>query len=306
MIGFDHIGTMGRLGNQMFQYAALKGIAAHRGYEYTIPPENPKIQIDNYGLIEAFELSDNKKIGWLNTQYDIIAEKHFHFDEDLFNTFPDGSGLYGFFQSEKYFKHIEDEIREDFTFKDDIYEPCKEFISQYGDDIIFLHVRRSDSTGRTEYFPIADIGWFEEMLEYFPKDVPVLILTDKLDWVKSQKLFDQDRFLLSEQREYSKNLVWNGRGKMEYTLSPWIDLCLMSLCNGGIVPNTTFGWWGAWLQKSKNKKIVYQHPYFGPIFTRQNEAYIHVRDMHPEDWIRGHLKEEHIDTVYTPSDNEVG
>ena len=63
MIGFDHIGTMGRLGNQMFQYAALKGIAAHRGYEYTIPPENPKIQIDNYGLIEAFELSDNKKIG---------------------------------------------------------------------------------------------------------------------------------------------------------------------------------------------------------------------------------------------------
>ena len=55
MIGFDHIGTMGRLGNQMFQYAALKGIAAHRGYEYTIPPENPKIQIDNYGLIEAFE-----------------------------------------------------------------------------------------------------------------------------------------------------------------------------------------------------------------------------------------------------------
>ena len=91
MIGFDHIGTMGRLGNQMFQYAALKGIAAHRGYEYTIPPENPKIQIDNYGLIEAFELSDNKKIGWLNTQYDIIPEKHFHFDEDLFNTFPDGS-----------------------------------------------------------------------------------------------------------------------------------------------------------------------------------------------------------------------
>ena len=77
MIGFDHIGTMGRLGNQMFQYAALKGIAAHRGYEYTIPPENPRIQIDNYGLIEAFELSDNKKIGWLNTQYDIIAEKHF-------------------------------------------------------------------------------------------------------------------------------------------------------------------------------------------------------------------------------------
>ena len=144
MIGFDHIGTMGRLGNQMFQYAALKGIAAHRGYEYTIPPENPRIQIDNYGLIEAFELSDNKKIGWLNTQYDIIAEKHFHFDEDLFNTFPDGSGLYGFFQSEKYFKHIEDEIREDFTFKKEWLEPCEGFRKDLGDEVIFLHVRRGD------------------------------------------------------------------------------------------------------------------------------------------------------------------
>ena len=59
----------------------------------------------------------------------------------------------------------------------------------------------------------------------------------------------------------------------------------MSLCNGGIVPNTTFGWWETWLQKSKNKKIVYQHPYF-EVFTLQNEAYIHVRDMHPEDWIQ--------------------
>jgi hypothetical protein len=50
VIGFNHIGTIGRFGNQMFQYAALKGIAANRGYEYTIPPENPKVQIDNYGL----------------------------------------------------------------------------------------------------------------------------------------------------------------------------------------------------------------------------------------------------------------
>ena len=54
------VSLTGGLGNQMFQYAALKGIAAHRGYEYTIPPENPRIQIDNYGLIEAFELSDRE------------------------------------------------------------------------------------------------------------------------------------------------------------------------------------------------------------------------------------------------------
>ena len=45
MIGFNHIGTIGRFGNQMFQYAALKGIAANRGFDYTIPPENAKFKL---------------------------------------------------------------------------------------------------------------------------------------------------------------------------------------------------------------------------------------------------------------------
>ena len=80
MIGFNHIGTIGRFGNQMFQYAALKGIATNHGFDYTIPPENPQIQIDNYGLLEAFELSTNKNIGWNETR-NIVQEKHFHFDE---------------------------------------------------------------------------------------------------------------------------------------------------------------------------------------------------------------------------------
>ena len=307
MIGYNRLGINGRLGNQMFQYAALRGIAAKHNYDWVIPPLDYRtLPMAEYVLFDGFEMTNVKEsnFGFISQDCPTYDEPSHDFDIDLFNNCPDNINLEGFRQSEKYFTHIEDKIREDFTFKDDIYKPCKEFISEYGDDIIFLHVRRSDSTGRTEYFPIADVRWFEEMLEHFPKDVPVLILTDKLDWVNSQKLFKQDRFLLSEHREYSKNLVWNGRGKMEYTLSPWIDLCLMSLCNGGIIPNSSFSWWGAWLQKSKNKKIVYQHPFFGPIFTNKNEAYIHIKDMHPESWIRGHLKDEYIDTVWMDSENE--
>jgi hypothetical protein len=105
VIGFNHIGTIGRFGNQMFQYAALKGIAANRGYEYTIPPENPKVQIDNYGLLEAFELSTNTDIGWIENE-NVIQEKHFHFDETIFNQCPDGVSIFGFFQSEKYLNLI--------------------------------------------------------------------------------------------------------------------------------------------------------------------------------------------------------
>ena len=279
MIGFDHIGTMGRLGNQMFQYAALKGIAAHRGYEYTIPPENPKIQIDNYGLIEAFELSDNKKIGWLNTQYDIIAEKHFHFDEDLFNTFPDGSGLYGFFQSEKYFKHIEDEIREDFTFKKEWLEPCEEFRKDLGDEVIFLHVRRGDPnladkrgfkwayTQCSSQHPPQPIEYYEKALKEFDDDMPVVVFSDSIDWVKEQDLFKPDRFMISEQTDKFS----------DGALVPYIDLCLMTLCDHAIIANSSMSWWGAWLIQNEYKKVVAPKMWFGPAYADKD-----TKDLYPK------------------------
>ena len=257
MIGFDHIGTMGRLGNQMFQYAALKGIAAHRGYEYTIPPENPRIQIDNYGLIEAFELSDNKKIGWLNTQYDIIAEKHFHFDEDLFNTFPDGSGLYGFFQSEKYFKHIEDEIRKDFTFKKDWLEPCKEC---FGDDeYIGLHIRRTDYVQKQSYHPLCTLYYYERALKKLP-NIQVIIVSDDPEWCENQELFKPDRFLISDS---GSNIV---------------DMCILSLCKYHVIANSSFSWWGAWLAESE--KVIAPKIWFG------SQANLDDSDLVPQHWER--------------------
>ena len=279
MIGFDHIGTMGRLGNQMFQYAALKGIAAHRGYEYTIHPENPRIQIDNYGLIEAFELSDNKKIGWLNTQYDIIAEKHFHFDEDLFNTFPDGSGLYGFFQSEKYFKHIEDEIREDFTFKKEWLEPCEEFRKDLGDEVIFLHVRRGDPnladkrgfkwayTQCSSQHPPQPLEYYEKALKEFDDDMPVVVFSDSIDWVKEQDLFKPDRFMISEQTDKFS----------DGALVPYIDLCLMTLCDHAIIANSSMSWWGAWLIQNEYKKVVAPKMWFGPAYADKD-----TKDLYPK------------------------
>ena len=279
MIGFDHIGTMGRLGNQMFQYAALKGIAAHRGYEYTIPPENPRIQIDNYGLNQAFELSDNKKIGWLNTQYDIIAEKHFHFDEDLFNTFPDGSGLYGFFQSEKYFKHIEDEIREDFTFKKEWLEPCEGFRKDLGDEVIFLHVRRGDPnladkrgfkwayTQCSSQHPPQPLEYYEKALKEFDDDMPVVVFSDSIDWVKEQDLFKPDRFMISEQTDKFS----------DGALVPYIDLCLMTLCDHAIIANSSMSWWGAWLIQNEYKKVVAPKMWFGPAYADKD-----TKDLYPK------------------------
>lgn len=58
-LSFNHIGNLGRLGNQMFEYAALRGIAAKHGYDWTIPPHDQE-GIENYSLHYAFKMEDVK------------------------------------------------------------------------------------------------------------------------------------------------------------------------------------------------------------------------------------------------------
>ena len=109
MLAFNHIGSLGRLGNQMFEYAALRGIAAKHGYEWCIPPSSKK-GIENYSLHECFKLASERNEGVVK-EFQYVQEPHFHFSEELFENCPDNVSLYGFFQSEKYFQHISDEIQ---------------------------------------------------------------------------------------------------------------------------------------------------------------------------------------------------
>ena len=87
MIGLNYLGKMGQLGNQMFQYAALKGIARNRGLDFIIPNHGDAI-VDSLGntlrieLFEPFNI-ESKYYGFIETN-EYIQEAHFHFDEDLY------------------------------------------------------------------------------------------------------------------------------------------------------------------------------------------------------------------------------
>ena len=125
MIGYNRLGSNGRLGNQMFQYAALRGIAAKNDYEFCIPPEDYDHK-DNYGLFETFKLKNvtPDNIGFVNGNS--VQETGHEFIPDFFTVLPDNINLNGYFQTEKYFDHIKDEILEDFQFNDGYLNPCKE------------------------------------------------------------------------------------------------------------------------------------------------------------------------------------
>ena len=277
MIGYNRLGTNGRFGNQLFQYASLRGIASKHGYDWCIPPDDYETHA-NYGIHHPFKLKHLKNVGLVN--YRTKEESFFHFDKELFDTFPDNSNLDGYLQSEKYFKHIEEEIREDFEFIDEILNPCKEFIEQY-EKIIFLHVRRGDNVGREDYHPVPTLDYYESALKNFDDDVNVLICSDDIDWCKQQEFFSDDKFLINDSVEKYTHKCVEGDGVARNSYIPYTDLCLMSLCNGAIISPSTLSWWGAWLQKNRTRPVVAPDPWFGPKL-----AFNDTKDLLPNDWIK--------------------
>jgi hypothetical protein len=245
MISFNNIGHMGRLGNQMFQYAALKGISKHKGYWYSVPKENV--------LNECFQIPETLS----NQNYQSINEKKFEFDQDFFDNCPDNVDIIGYFQSEKYFKHIEQEIRQDFTFYDIIYNKCAHYrkYNFSNSELISLHIRRTDYITDTN-FECLPIEYYFNALELLPS-TNVMVFSDDPNWCKSH--FNNQRFTISLSKD------------------PYIDLCLMSMCDYHIIANSSYSWWGSWL--SKSKKTIAPRNWFCGEFSNWN-----TKDLYLSDW----------------------
>jgi hypothetical protein len=275
-ISYNRLGSNGRLGNQMFQYAGLRGIAAHRGFDWMIPPAD-NYGDSNYGLFDCFEMSSvqEKNLGVMNAQS--IATGQFHFSQEFFDTCPDNVNLHDYFQTEKYFENIKDEIKKDFIFKENILEPCKEIIEDI-DNPIFIHVRRGDYLNSQQAHPVCPIEYYERALSHFDSDIPALVFSDDIEWCKQQDLFSDDRFMISEYQEYYSQTCDTNDGRQR-ALVPYFDLCLMSLCSGGIMANSSMSWWGSWLQQDTSRSIVAPNTWFGPQYKDYN-----MNDLLPESW----------------------
>jgi len=259
-IAFNHLGKLGQLGNQMFQYAAIKGIASKIITNFMIP-DHKEIFDDGIGnrypilIHDVFNLDGQR--GMLQTQ-NYIQESNFCFEEKFFNLLDSTDvSLYGFFQTEKYFKHIEDDIRKDFTFHNDIFTACKELIETV-DNPIALHIRRGDFIINSGNHPPLGLDYYEKALKEFDDDRNVIIFSDDTKWCKEQELFGSDRFIVAEDNDQ------------------FHDMCLMSLCNDFIIANSTFSWWGAWL--GNKGKVIAPKKWFGENLNHD------TKDLYCEGW----------------------
>ena len=261
-VAFNYLGKLGQLGNQMFQYAATLGAARYHGVTFTIPDHN-EVLVDALGnrlrieLFDCFDIEPDNK-GLLKTD-NVFVAKGFEFDSNIFNIDRRHDfTLYGFFQTEKYFKHCEDEIRNQFKFKKEIVNECNNIIEESFDNPISLHIRRGDFLINSGNHYNQSLDYYEEALSKFDSKRQVVIFSDDSKWCMKQELFSDDRFLVS-----------NATG-------PYHDLYMMTQCSDFIIANSTFSWWGAWL--ANRGAVIAPKKWFGPNLKHN------TKDLIPDRW----------------------
>jgi len=279
----------GRLGNQMFQYAAARALAMRLdlplGVEGLAPDSRHKSRVQ---ILEAFRLDvplhlmrKSRLEKWLLKLVRlglpislrgqrVFVEQGFRYD-DRFELITGGTYLVGGWVSPRYFDAIRPQLLQDFSFKGRLgnsaavtkasilSNPCS----------IAAHVRRGDyvSDPRTlERFGLCERDYYIAGIELFRKQYPdchCYVFSDDVDMAQEE---------LGDLQGMS---FVRGNTQEE-------DLYLMSLCHHNIVANSTFSWWGAWLNEHPKKIVVAPKHWFGPKLADRYDT----SDMIPAEWVR--------------------
>jgi|TARA_Y100000389_G_C17463616_1_gene523686 hypothetical protein len=280
MISFNYLASPGQLGNQMFKYAALKGISHELNTTLLMPPSynverfKPVFKMlkkfnlidhrnyNNHSLFKYFKMESVKKnnIGYSDLEIS-ITEDSFEFDPKFFSSEIKSFDVYGFFQSYKYFENIKNDLIRDFTFKDEIQSKSK-LIYNNLDNPISIHVRRGDYLVNPNH-NVLELDYYKKSMDWLGSKNNYVIFSDDNQWCKQQPLFSSDNIKFAED-------LTNGREEL--------DLCLMSLCDKHIIANSTFSWWGAYL--SNQETIIVPDKWFkGSNFSNNNTS-----DLYPKNW----------------------
>lgn len=253
MITFNTLGIHGQLGNQMFQYAVLQGISTKNGAEVVFTEE---IKNKSY-LFSIFNLSR------FSINPTIIEEEYretkFNFNEEIFSV--DNKSLFGYFQTDKYFSHCADIIRQEFTFNNDTQDRVKSILEPYRDKtLVSVHVRRGDYLINPDFHPLPSVEYYSKAFDMLDDGNTIFVcVSNDLEWCKSNIIRD--------------NMIYQFN-------SLDTDMCLISKCDHHIIANSSFSWWGSWLGTHPNKKVIAPTPWFGP-----RAAEYDTKDLYREEFI---------------------
>ncbi|MEO8068476.1 MAG: alpha-1,2-fucosyltransferase [Flavobacteriales bacterium] len=286
--------TNGGLGNQMFQYATGRSLADRHGTDLLLDlsalglpdgTETPRpFELDVFSAryrkagttdLQPFLRSGQSRgIRAAQKFFPFIGQRWFAqrgqgFDARV-SQLPDPVYLDGYWQSERYFKPDEQQLRNDFKFREPATGLNAELTARMkGVVSVSVHVRRGD------YVNDATIGAFHGTcdLPYYQRAVAlVLERAPKAEFF----LFSDDMAWVKENLAITAPVVF-----VEHNQGPasFNDMRLMAACRHHIIANSSFSWWGAWLNADPKKVVVAPKQWF-------RDPAIDTKDLVPETWIR--------------------
>lgn len=264
----DIVRFKGGLGNQMFQYALVEALRnqgrevhCNLGYYRKYPDLRPFILNQVFTDLNLNEI-DDQIFRDIDNKWQIIKnnksllkqfkknkkERFFYvenedskYDKDIFET--KNCTFVGFWQSDKYFNNIGHHIKKIYDFKNiepKLYKLGKQLSKNY----ISIHVRRSDYLLQSERYCTFSMEYYDKAIKYISSKISeakFIFFSDDKNWVRNN--FKLNDMIICETELFDN-------------YKDWYDMYLMTLCKGNIIANSSFSWWGAWLNKNLDSIVI--------------------------------------------------
>lgn len=285
----------GGLGNQMFQYAFGRALSIRRHeplfLDVSIFGNEPKIDTKRHYSLGAYgiqaEIANPIATAPFKTKFSIFMRKvkrrllrlnDFTYHPSLAHS--KAPYLEGFWNNEKYFKEISEVIHHDFALKNKLGGGAEKIASEIikaklsgTKKTVSMHIRRGDYISNpyaSEQHNVLTIDYYYNALGYLTSKIPkenikIYIFSDDTPWVK------ENLILAGYETEYVSS---HSAHMQDYE-----EMHLMSLCDHNIIANSSFSWWGAWLNRNPEKIVIAPKKWI-------RNPYINTRDVCPPEWIR--------------------
>jgi hypothetical protein len=286
---------IGGLGNQMFQYATarrlaekhstilkldISGFEQYKLHRYSLHCFHIWEYLATYNEIKDICKENNlfRKVGkkilskfnfFAYHNQNILTEKFFHFDSQILDA-PNNVLLDGYWQSEKYFADIKDILRREFVVKYQQDSLSAKFAEQIQSaESVSLHVRRTDYVNNSltnQIHGTCNQEYYTQAVQYIgnrTSNPHFFIFSDEPEWARHNLNLD-----------YPITIVDCNDASHNYE-----DLRLMSLCKHNIIANSSFSWWGAWLNQTHHRIVIAPKYWF-------NNSSRNTKDLIPKSWIR--------------------
>jgi len=256
----------GGLGNMLFQIAASKSLAIDNGTDCSFPNlenqlhlinsdsiYNPKIKHSLEYKTLLINLTSTRPTTGNYVRYPFNYMESPSFDTDVI--------IDGFFQSEKYFVHNREDILDFVNFKEIDSIVRDKYKTILNHKTTAIHVRRGDYVRHPNHHPTQSMEYYNKAIKLLKDKTELFVVfSDDIEWCKNN-LKGNDIIYIDGEKDY-------------------IELYLMSLCDNNIISNSSFSWWGAWLNKNNNKVVIGPKRWFGSAINHDTS------DIIPESWIK--------------------